>query len=84
MWPCYTHQPLSLGEALRWQMLIALRDQSTFRCSVSSPSASGVPSSLEEVHFLYEKGELFLFLLLRIRNQRVDGCGVLFRLLFTD
>lgn len=76
MWPCYTQQPLSLGEVLRWQMLIAPRDQSAFRCSVSSPSASEVPSSLEEVHFLYEKGELFLFLLSRIRNQRVDGCGV--------
>lgn len=84
MWPCHTHQPLSLGEALRWQMLIAPREQAAFRCSVSSPSASEVPSYLEDVHFLYEKGKLFLFLLSRISNHRVDGSGLLFRLIFTD
>lgn len=37
MWPCPTHQPLSLGEALRWQMLIAPRDQAAVRCQVHLP-----------------------------------------------
>lgn len=51
---------------------------------MSSPSASEVPPSLEEVHFLCEKGKLFLFLLSRISNHRVAESGLLFRLIVTD